>query len=150
MYEWSRKFLNGFSSVTDPPRPGQAHQVVTPEAIAAVEAIVKENRRITVHEIVVHLDMSHGTAHHIVHGVLQYHKISAMSVPRQLTAELKKRRVDACHELLKRFEAEGDGYLRRIVTGVKTLVHYHQPETKKASKEWRHNLKVRHPRCVVE
>ena len=43
--------MNGISSVTDSPRPGQAHQVVTPEAIAAVEAIAKENRRVTVNEI---------------------------------------------------------------------------------------------------
>jgi len=58
--------MNGISSVTDSPRPGQAHQVVTPEAIAAVETIVKENRRVTVSEIVAHLDMCHGLAHHIV------------------------------------------------------------------------------------
>jgi hypothetical protein len=46
--------------------------------------------------------------------------------------------VDACQELLKHFEAEGDGFLGRIVTGDETWVHYHQPETKKASKVWRH------------
>jgi hypothetical protein len=34
-----------------------------------------------------------------------------VGVPRQLTAELKERRVDACQELLKRFETEGDGFL---------------------------------------
>ena len=43
--------MNSISSVTDSPRPGQAHQVVTPETIATVEAIVKENRRVTVNEI---------------------------------------------------------------------------------------------------
>jgi len=48
-------------------------------------------------------------------------------------AELKERRVDACQELLKCFEAEG-----RIVMGDETWVHYHQPETKTASMEWRH------------
>jgi len=58
VYEWTRMFINGISSVTDSPRPGQAHRVVTPEAIAADEAIVKENRRITVNEIAAHLDMS--------------------------------------------------------------------------------------------
>jgi DNA-binding IclR family transcriptional regulator len=49
---------------------------VTPEATAAIEAIVKENRRVqvTVNEIAAHLDMSHGSAHHIVHDVLQFHK----------------------------------------------------------------------------
>jgi len=111
---------------------------VTPEGIAAVEAIVKENRRLTVNEIAAHLDMSHGSVHHSVHGVLQFHKVSARWVLRHLTVELKGRPVDACQEHLKRFEAEGDGFLRRIVTGDETWVHYHQLETKKASKEWRH------------
>jgi len=63
VYEWTRKFMNGISSVRDSPPPGQAHRVVTPEGIAAVEAIVKENRRVTVNEMAAHLDMSHGSAH---------------------------------------------------------------------------------------
>ena len=57
-YKWTRKSMNGISSVTDSPRHGQAHRVVTPEAIAAVEAIVKENRRVRVNETAAHLDMS--------------------------------------------------------------------------------------------
>ena len=65
--EWAKKFTNGISSVTDSPQPEQAHQVVTPEGIAGVEAIVKENRRVTVIEIVTYLDRSRGSAHHIVH-----------------------------------------------------------------------------------
>ena len=47
--------MNGISSVKDSPRPGQAHPVVTPEGIAAVEDIVKENRRVTVNEIAAQL-----------------------------------------------------------------------------------------------
>jgi len=125
VYEWGRKFLNGVSSVTDSPRPGQAHRVVTTESIAEVEAIVKENRRIQVHEIAAHLGMSHGSAHHIVHDVLQFHEVFARSVPRQLTAELKERCVVACQELSKHCKAEGDGFLERTVTGDETWVHYH-------------------------
>jgi len=75
---------------------------LTPEAIAAVEAIVKENRSVTVNEIAAHMNMSNVSAHHSVYYVLQFHKVSARWVPRQLTAELKERRVDACQELLKR------------------------------------------------
>jgi hypothetical protein len=67
VYEWTRKFMNAISSVTDSLLPGQAHPVVTPEAIAADEAIVKENRRVTLNEIAAHLDMSHGSAHYIFH-----------------------------------------------------------------------------------
>ena len=64
--------MNAISSVTDSSRAGQAHPVVTPEDIAAVEAIVKENRRVTVNEIAAHLDMCHGSAHHIVHDIYIY------------------------------------------------------------------------------
>ena len=51
VYEWTRKFMNVISSVPDSTRPDQAHPVVTPEGIAAVKAIVKENRRVTMNEI---------------------------------------------------------------------------------------------------
>jgi hypothetical protein len=74
VYEWTKQFMNGISSVTDSPRPGQAYRVVTPQATAAVEAIVKDNRRVTVNEIAAHLCMSHGSAHHILHDVMQFHK----------------------------------------------------------------------------
>jgi len=72
LYEWTGKFMNGISSVTDSPRSGQAHPVVTPEGIAAVEAIVKENRRVTVNETAAHLDISHGSAHRIVRDDKKY------------------------------------------------------------------------------
>jgi hypothetical protein len=100
VYEWNRKFRNGVTSVAHAPRPGQAHRVVTPESIAAVEALVMENRRVSVDEIAEILNMSHGSTHHVIHDVLQFHKVSARWVPRQLTPELKQRRVDACEELL--------------------------------------------------
>jgi hypothetical protein len=115
VYEWSRKYINGVSSVKNSPRPGQAHRVVTPEANTEFEAIMKENRRVTVHEIAAHLERSHGSAHHIVHDILQFRKVFSRLVPRQLTAGLKERRVDVCQDLLKRFEAESDGFLGRIV-----------------------------------
>jgi phosphate starvation-inducible membrane PsiE len=47
--------------------------VLTLEAISAVEVIIKENRRVTVNETVARLDMSHGSAHRIVHDVLQFY-----------------------------------------------------------------------------
>jgi hypothetical protein len=56
--KWTEKFMNGISSVTDSPRPGQAHRVVTAEAIADVEETVKENRRVAVNDIAAHLDVS--------------------------------------------------------------------------------------------
>ena len=77
--------------------------------------------------------------HHIVHDKLHFNKVSARWVPHQLIAELKDRCVDACEELFHCLQVEGDGFLGRIVTGDETWVHYHQPETKRASKEWCHS-----------
>jgi len=72
VYERTRKFKNVISSVTDSPRPGQAHPVVTPEGIIAVQDSVKENRSVTVNEIAAHLDMSHGSAHCVPFGSVNY------------------------------------------------------------------------------
>jgi len=41
-------------------------------------------------------------------------------------------------DVLKCFEAEGGGFLGRTVTWNETWIHYHQLETKKVGKEWRH------------
>ena len=65
MYEWTRKFINDISSVTDCPRPDQAHPVVTPEGIAAVEDIAKENGGVTVNKMAAHLDMIHGSGDYV-------------------------------------------------------------------------------------
>jgi hypothetical protein len=99
VYEWSRKFRNSVTSLADAPRSGQAHRVVTPESIAAAEAIVTDNRRVTVNEIAPKLIIIHGSAHHIIHDVLKFRKVPARWVPRHLTPELKERRSDACEEL---------------------------------------------------
>ena len=65
------------------------------------------------------LKISHGSVHHIVHDVLQFHKVSGRWVRQKLTTELRERRVDACEELLGPFEQEANGFLERIVTGAK-------------------------------
>jgi histone-lysine N-methyltransferase SETMAR len=140
VYEWDRKFKNGVSSVTDIDRPGRPHTANTPESLEQVERIIRENRRITIDEVALELGISHGSAHHIMHDILQYHKVAARWVPRQLTLELKERRMDACEELMGRYKTEGDAFLQRIVTGDESWVHYFQPETKRASKEWRHSI----------
>jgi len=48
--------MKDISSGTGSSRPGQAHPVVTPEGIAAVEAILKANHSITVNEILRNVD----------------------------------------------------------------------------------------------
>jgi hypothetical protein len=65
VYQWTGEFMNAISSVTDCPRPGQAHRVETPEGIEAVEVIVKENRCVTVNEIARNGDYKEKLSHSV-------------------------------------------------------------------------------------
>ena len=75
-------FRHGRVSTADMPRPGQAHVVITQESIAAVNSLVRENRRITTREIADSLSVSKGTADTILHEHLQYSKVCAQWVPK--------------------------------------------------------------------
>jgi hypothetical protein len=47
--------------------------------------------------------------------------------------------VDVFQTLLRCYEAKGEGFLERIVSGDESWVHYFQPEAKQASNEWWHS-----------
>jgi len=72
VYEWTEKFKNGVTSVEDSPRPDPAFTAVTEDNIAAVENVVWENWRATVKEVASVLDISVGSAHHIIHDELKF------------------------------------------------------------------------------
>ena len=53
----------------------------------AVNVLILAERRITVEEIAQQLDISTGTAHHIIREVLKFSKVSCRWVPKMLTPE---------------------------------------------------------------
>jgi len=78
VYEWTEKFKNSVTSVEDSPRLGPAFMAVTEDNIADVENVVRENRRVTVKEVASLLDISVGSAHHIIHDELKFWKVCKM------------------------------------------------------------------------
>jgi len=90
--------------------------------VELVEQVIRKNRRVTTDEVAVELGISHDSAHHIMHDVLQYHEVCARWVPKQLTLDLKER----CKELLRRYQNEGEALLQRIVTEDGSWAHYFQ------------------------
>lgn len=89
-------------------------------------------------ELSSHVGVSVGSIDTIIHEHLLYSKVSARWVPKMLTEQHKQARVSACQQLLDRFNAEGETFLQRIVTGDETWVHHYTPETKRASMQWKH------------
>jgi len=55
-----------------------------------------------------------------------------------LSNEMKAERVPTYRELLERFEKEGEGFLKKIITDDETWVHHYDPENKRQSMEYRH------------
>jgi ribosomal protein S25 len=90
-------------SVEDSPRPGEAHHVVTPEMIAAIDDLIRENRSIKISEIAVEMKINVGSAHTIGEE-LHYRKICARWIPRHLTPEIKEQRWDVYSVLLAWYE----------------------------------------------
>ncbi|GFO22540.1 histone-lysine N-methyltransferase SETMAR [Plakobranchus ocellatus] len=89
-------------------------------------------------EIADKVGISKERVHHIVTTVLDYRKVSARWVPRQLTVEMKAQRKDMCTQILERYNAEAEAFLQRILTGDKFWVHHYDPECKAQSMEYGH------------
>lgn len=77
VYVWDRKFKNGVSSVADADRPVRPHTAYTPVRVENLKRVTQENRRVTADEVALELGIGHGCAYHILHDVLQYHKVRA-------------------------------------------------------------------------
>ena len=61
-----------------------------------------------------------------------------------------ERRVDACQEILRRYDGDGEVFLRRIVTGNESWVHFYEPERKGQSMEWRHTSSPKSKKVRVQ
>ncbi|UYV62358.1 hypothetical protein LAZ67_2000261 [Cordylochernes scorpioides] len=107
---WVREFKNGRTDDHDEPRAGRPS--VSEETIAKVEAAMLEDRR--------------------------FSKVCAIWVPKMLTEDHKRQRVDAAQKFPDCHKTDGEEFLDSIVTGDVTWVHYTTPETKEQSKEWKH------------
>jgi hypothetical protein len=91
--------------------------VITEEKIAAVNKLLQENRRITVRELSMAVNISMGSIHQILYAHLGYRKVCAQWVPKHLTIEQKNLQMGICMEVLCRYQTDGEGFLEQIVTG---------------------------------
>ena len=138
VYEWIERFKRGRTSVTHEEGAGRPSTSTTDEKIQQARHMVMANRRVTIDDVGCSLQISHGSAFQIVHNELGFHKVCARWVPRELTAEHKRKRLEVCQHLLDRYNNKGERFLSRIITGDETWVHHYEPESKRQSMEWKH------------
>ena len=125
------------SNLCDRPKSGRPSSAHSSANIDQANALITENRRITINELAESLGVSAGSAVKIM-DTLRYSKICARWVPRQLTEAHKQSHLEACSELLKYCNSDKT-FLQQIATRDETWIYHFEPESKRTSMEWRHS-----------
>ena len=128
---WVARFSSGDSDVKDKPRSGRPCTAVTPRNEERLDQLIRANRRITTRELCTELNIGCNALEAMV-ATLEYRKVCARWVPRMLTQE---NRMQVCQDLLNQYEADGDSFLDRIITGDETWCH-HYDAVIRAVKQW--------------
>lgn len=132
-------FINGRCSVHDDDRSGRPTSSRETRIVDAVRDVVYADQRLTLDEILLRLPMELGrtSLHKIIKEDLKLSKVCSRWVPRILTEQHQRQRVESAQKFLELYENEGDNLFSRIVTGDETWVHHVTPETKRQSMVWK-------------
>ena len=87
VYKWSSAFKKGRETVENKPRERRPRTSITGENSERVDALNRENRRITVRELSGILNISDGNVKTIIKQHLQYSKVCARWIPHLLSDE---------------------------------------------------------------
>jgi len=140
---------SGESELHDRPRSGRPATATSPDMLQRADGIIHADRRITSRQLAVHFSVGNGNAMAII-GALGYLKVCARWVPQSLTTECKHQRKAICSELLEHFDAEGEVFLSRIVTGDETWAHHYELKTIRHSMEWHHPQSPKKKRSSIQ
>jgi hypothetical protein len=135
---WVKKFSQGHLKVTGDARSGNPVETVREATVQQVEELISADRRIMTDSIATMLRCSHGLAYSIMHDRLNFLKVCAQWLPRELKDGENINRMGLSLQHLLWDANEGEDMLNRIVTGDKSPVHHYQPESECASIQWKH------------
>ena len=90
-------FENGHTSLTDAERTGRPATATTTRNEERTLEMICENRRITVEEAAGRLIVSVGFAYSLINDSLKFSKVCARWVPKELTEEHRRKRLDVCY-----------------------------------------------------
>ena len=115
MSRWASRFHEGRVSIQDDPRSGRPVTATDNTSVVIVSTLLEEDGRKSCEETADEANMSTASVFRIVTQTLQKRKVTAKWVPLQLSEEQKAARKRVAEELLRRYEAEGEQFLNRIV-----------------------------------
>ncbi len=133
--KWHKTFAEGRESVKDVKRMGRPRTARTPDNIQRVQEAVETERRSRIADISEELNMSETSVQTILKTDLKMSKLSPKFIPKLLTAEQMRFRVQLCEENLARLR-EDNALLSKIITGDESWVSVQEVPLKRDSKEW--------------
>jgi hypothetical protein len=107
--------------------------------VQLVVELIRADRRITTDSVATALGCSHGLSYRIMHCCLKFRKVCTRSVPRELMDREAMNRVVLSMQHLSRHADKGEYMLNRAVTGDESWAHHYQPESKRASIQWKYS-----------
>ncbi|GFN82698.1 histone-lysine N-methyltransferase SETMAR [Plakobranchus ocellatus] len=108
VYQWCSWFKDGRTSLQDEPRSGRPNTANNDWNTARVDELIKVDRRMKLKEISLRHNIPKTNVYEIVHDKLGYRRVSARWVPKMLSDEHKRQRVEISQILLHRCQQEGD------------------------------------------
>jgi histone-lysine N-methyltransferase SETMAR len=134
--KWVQRFEDGWETVEDLPRSGRPATTVNGSNIELVRRALDVDRRATVRELATSIGISSTAIHSILTVELGMSRVVARWVPKLLTDQQQRERVQVCQQLLQAHRSEPN-FLDRIVTGDESWFHYSEPESKMQSSVWK-------------
>jgi transposase len=130
--KWAAEFKRGRTSLEGDPREGRPKSATPPEIIEHVHDMVLDDRRIKAREIAETIGISKERVGYILREELHMKKLRARWVPRMLTADQKRIRM----QCLERFNKNKTDFVHRFIPMDETWIHHYTPESKQQSKQW--------------
>jgi len=129
VFQWYARFKTGRTSVDDDEPTERPTSCTTPETVARIQELIRQDRRLTIRDIAEGVEVGYGTCQLVLTEELGMHRVGAKFVPRILTADQKQQRVNVCTEL-RQLASNDETFLSRVITGDESRVYGYDPETK--------------------
>lgn len=137
VYNWAELFTGGRDSAEKGTSSGRPRTAVSEENVQRVEDMIADDRRITVRELADILGIGPASVHEILSTHLNVRKVVARWVPKLLTPDMKRTRVELSTQLLEMVNNTHPNFYDRLVTGDESWVLFYEPDSRRASMEWR-------------
>lgn len=136
--KWRKEFQRGKDSCEDAPRSGRPSDIVTLDLVTSVEKAVMDDRFVTQRCLAQLFGVSKGSIQTIIHEELQMRKVCTRWVPRLLTVEMRRTRMDCSTETMALIDEDPDRFSSRLVTGDESWIHFYDPLSPREARAWKH------------